>query len=399
MPDHVHFMIHVRAGEKEPLRQIGQFVANFKRWTKYKVEKLGAVGFGWQANYHDWICSTREGMDAVAKYIKNNPLKWSLMHGANPPLKVIEPLAHDRLPVGEWWSGVGQMALLEGKIAAIRLSRRIPARDYPAVVARLMGACEKGYTLASTFISPCERAVLQELIRREIPFVKMVPDALSMIYRPKEDEPLLFAKGLYLLLSRVAPEGESRYDAWHGINAALAKIAEWNGVSLYVEPAGWRFSPSQGRRSQDSAEPAGGAVRGVASGRESAEPAGGAACGRESAGPAGGVAGGRGSAEPAGGAVGGRGSAEPAGGAACGQGSAEPVGGVSGGRGSAEPAGGAVGGRGSAEPAGGAACGRESTGPAGGAVGGQGSAEPAGGAAGGLGSAEPAGGFVLNGGA
>ena len=295
MPDHVHFMIHVRAGEKEPLRQIGQFVANFKRWTKYKVEKLGAVGFGWQANYHDWICSTREGMDAVAKYIKNNPLKWSLMHGANPPLKVIEPLAHDRLPVGEWWSGVGQMALLEGKIAAIRLSRRIPARDYPAVVARLMGACEKGYTLASTFISPCERAVLQELIRREIPFVKMVPDALSMIYRPKEDEPLLFAKGLYLLLSRVAPEGESRYDAWHGINAALAKIAEWNGVSLYVEPAGWRFSPSQGRRSQDSAEPAGG--------RGSAEPAGGAACGRGSAEPAGGAVAGRGSAEPAGGFV------------------------------------------------------------------------------------------------
>ena len=151
-----------------------------------------------------------------------------------------------------------------------------------------MGACEKGYTLASTFISPCERAVLQELIRREIPFVKMVPDALSMIYRPKEDEPLLFAKGLYLLLSRVAPEGESRYDAWHGINAALAKIAEWNGVSLYVEPAGWRFSPSQGRRSQDSAEPAGGVVRGVAGGRGSAEPAGGAVGGRESAGPAGG---------------------------------------------------------------------------------------------------------------
>ena len=35
MPDHVHFMIHVRAGTLEPLRQIGQFVANFKRWTKY----------------------------------------------------------------------------------------------------------------------------------------------------------------------------------------------------------------------------------------------------------------------------------------------------------------------------------------------------------------------------
>lgn len=178
MPDHVHFMVHVRAGSNQPLRQIGQFVANFKRWTKYKVEKLGVTGFGWQENYHDWICLSREGMDAVAKYIKNNPLKWSLMHGANPPLKVSEP---------------------------------------------------------------------HELIRREIPFIKMVPDQLAMVYRPKDDEPILFGKGFYLLLSRVAPEGESRYDAWHGINAALAKMAEQNGVSLYVASRGgklvWQFSP------------------------------------------------------------------------------------------------------------------------------------------------------------
>lgn len=75
----------------------------------------------------------------------------------------------------------------------------------------------------------------------------MVPDQLAMVYRPKDDEPILFGKGLYLLLSRVAPEGESRYDAWHGINAALAKMAEQNGVSLYVALRGgklvWQFSP------------------------------------------------------------------------------------------------------------------------------------------------------------
>lgn len=138
--------------------------------------------------------------------------------------------------------------MLDGKIAAIRLSRRIPEHDFPAVVARLMAACENGYTLASTFISPCERAVARELIRREIPFIKMVPDQLAMVYRPKDDEPALFGKGLYLLLSRVAPEGESRVAAWHGINEALAKMAEQNGVSFYVEPRGgklaWRFSPS-----------------------------------------------------------------------------------------------------------------------------------------------------------
>lgn len=133
-------------------------------------------------------------------------------------------------------------------LAAIRLSRRIPERDFPGVVERLMAACARGYTLASTFISPCERAVAQELIKREIPFVKMVPDPLAMVYRPKEDEPVLFGKGLYLLLSRVASEDQSRSGAWHGINDALAQMAEQGGVSLYVEPVRgrllWRFSQS-----------------------------------------------------------------------------------------------------------------------------------------------------------
>ena len=56
----------------------------------------------------------------------------------------------------------------------------------------------------------------------------MVPDELAMVYRPKDDEPQLFGKGLYLLLSRVATEDESRYEAWHGINAApyAARIAK-----------------------------------------------------------------------------------------------------------------------------------------------------------------------------
>jgi len=249
MPDHVHLLVHVRAFTGDPLRQVGQFVSNFKRWTKYKVEKLGATGFGWQKNYHDWICSTQLLMDTAGKYISNNEVKWSLMHGENPPLKVIEPLAHWRFPPNEWWSGVGRTDLLDRKIAAIRLSRKIPQSEFGAVVSRLLAACDKGYTLASTFISPCEQIVASELAKREIAFIKMVPDKLATVYRPKNDEPVLFSKGLYLLLSRVAGADASRSAAWHGINDALAGMAELNGLSLYVQPnchrLHWNFSPTR----------------------------------------------------------------------------------------------------------------------------------------------------------
>ena len=59
--------------------------------------------------------------------------------------------------------------------------------------------------------------------------IRVVPDQLATVYRPKGDEPPLFADGNYLLLARVAAPGISRSDAWHGINDAIKK-----GIMEYV---------------------------------------------------------------------------------------------------------------------------------------------------------------------
>ena len=181
----------------------------------------------WQKNYHDRICLSADIIDLVDKYIANNPLKWSLMHGDKPPLRVIEPLNSLRLEADEWWTGVGNQALLapESKIAAVRLSRTIPQARFPEVFARLRVAAEKGYTLAGTWISPCEQAVFAALSVEGVPFLRAVPDPLAMVYRPKGDEPGMFASGKYMLLSRISA-GSGRGAAWHGINDALAAIAK-----------------------------------------------------------------------------------------------------------------------------------------------------------------------------
>lgn len=52
MPDHVHLRIHIRPGAVQPLKAVGQFINNFKRWSKWKASKLG-VTIEWQENYHD----------------------------------------------------------------------------------------------------------------------------------------------------------------------------------------------------------------------------------------------------------------------------------------------------------------------------------------------------------
>jgi len=248
MPDHVHLRLWLQPGLDQPLAKLAAFVRNFKRWAKWRGEQSGVV-FAWEEGYHDRLCLSREIIDLVDRYIENNPLKWFLMHGNPPPLKVVEPLDSPRFDPGEWWSGVGATGLLgeDRRLCAIRLSRRISASDHAAVVARLMRAVEKGYALMGTFISPCERAVAAELERRALPMIKAVPDPLAMVYRPKGDETRQFAEGRLCLLSRVAAPGVSRYDAWHGINDALAEIAApGGGTSLYVAPGKggrleWRF--------------------------------------------------------------------------------------------------------------------------------------------------------------
>ena len=130
----------------------------------------------------------------------------------------------------------------------MQLSRKIAPGEVAAVVTRCLTAVEKGYTPISTFISPAELALKRALIERGAPMVRVVPDPLATVYRPKEDEPVQFAAGRLLLLSRVAAAGDSRYTAWHSLNDAIAGMAlASGGTALYVRreraeaPLEWRF--------------------------------------------------------------------------------------------------------------------------------------------------------------
>lgn len=151
---HIHFRVYIEAGLLEPLVVLGGFIRRFKTWTTrcWKQQAELAVQDGetwaggerrpayraqlgglWQKNYHDRILPSHEIIALADKYIENNPLKWSLMHGNPPPLKVVEPLSAPVIPSGEWWSGVGRVDWLADssvKFAAVRLSRTIrPKRD------------------------------------------------------------------------------------------------------------------------------------------------------------------------------------------------------------------------------------------------------------------------------
>lgn len=131
LPDHVHFRIYLEPGlanEKAPA-YLNRAVGRFKSFTTHLYQtKYGGRGILWQAGYHDWLCMSREMIDAVERYIAYNALKWWLRHGEGRSLLALkEPLKSPRLGLGEYWRGVGAVGLRKAHVRSFA-PLAIPAR-------------------------------------------------------------------------------------------------------------------------------------------------------------------------------------------------------------------------------------------------------------------------------
>ena len=271
MPDHVHFNVHVQAGLERPLAVLGSAISRFKNhvlkvargwadrpggarpspldlaeeaaWWGWARSEEGRAALGhsfWQQGYHDRLCLSRPFIDATARYIRYNPLKWELMHNSPGALRVHEPLDSPRLPQDEYWKGVGNLALLDAgsRIVALRVSRKLdtPAAIAP-VVARMEKAVAQGYTILSGFISPGEKAVRDWLCAHATArFIRMLPSQLpnTAVYRPESRYVRAFAEGRCLEIARGNEDVEFGRAACLDLNAATVRIAHaGEGLAVY----------------------------------------------------------------------------------------------------------------------------------------------------------------------
>lgn len=250
MPDHVHLRFTWPAGRDDALARISRFVGRFKQLSQWHVAGHGPAI--WQSGFHDVLCISERCNRTVDGYIKNNPLKWWLMHCDRSLMHVIEPFY---LPAGvggdDLWRAVGNFDLLQfPKLVALRISRRVPERELTRVAeVCLRGAVEKGYVYVSTFFSPGEKLVFKSLAETtSAPIIRLSPTFLDFAYRPHGEEPVLFARKRLLVLSRMPdPAAQPSRDELLGLNATAVELARASsgGKGVYVE---WRdgrlaFSP------------------------------------------------------------------------------------------------------------------------------------------------------------
>jgi len=192
----------------------------------------------WQQGYHDRLCLTREFIDATERYIAYNPLKWELMYGSPGALRIHEPLNALCLDCGDFWKGVGNVGLLEGKIVSLRVSREVrsPAQ-VAAVVARMKRAAEKGYVILSGFVSPGEKAVRDMLCENPgARFIRILPSCIpNRRFKPESRYIGAFAEGRYLEIAKGNDEVEFGRAACLDYNAEIVEIATASegGLALY----------------------------------------------------------------------------------------------------------------------------------------------------------------------
>ena len=264
MPDHIHFNCALVAGLEEPLKVLGWAIRRFKNYTT-KLAKLAehssaiksepgsqarfdgqTAGQLWQQGYHDYILLSRSMIDSTERYIAYNPMKWELMYGEGGGLRVVEPLSSPRLDLGDYWKGVGNIALLspDEKLVSLRVSREVatPAA-IAAVVRRMESAVEKGYVIISGFISKGERAVRDMLVRRrDAKFIRILPSCIpNRRFKPESAYVEPFAANRYLEIARGNDETEFGRRACLDLNAEIIEIAtSGEGLALYWKAAGPR---------------------------------------------------------------------------------------------------------------------------------------------------------------
>ena len=294
MPDHVHFNCCLEPGLEEPLKALGFAIRRFKNYTTKLAKRSLAInaefgagsidgravwqgsgssidgratrrgqdssidgraawrGLGgsidgraalgltiWQQGYHDYLLVSREMIDATERYIAYNPLKWEVMYGDAGALRVVEPLCSPRLGIGDYWKGVGNIALLDPaeKLVSLRVSREVATPDaISAVVKRMENAVDKGYIVVSGFISKGEQAVRDMLCRRgDARFIRVLPSCIpNARFRPESRYVAPFAEGRCLEIAQGNAEIEFSRRACLDINAEIIEIAAaGEGLSLY----------------------------------------------------------------------------------------------------------------------------------------------------------------------
>ena len=194
MPDHLHGIIHVTS--RLP-RHLGHVINGFKVGCN-RVAKEQSLPPLWEEGYNDRILQGRGQLNAMFKYLEDNPRRLWIKRTQPDFFKIQQEIL-----IGERTVTVmGNRFLLNSpNKVAVKCHRNMTEEEMEHTVARFLMMAQRGAVLVSPRISPGEKAVMDMIQAAGFPFIQLLENGFSPLWKPGGEMFNACASGQVLLVA------------------------------------------------------------------------------------------------------------------------------------------------------------------------------------------------------
>ncbi len=200
MPDHVHMLVEVTDCIPSPL---GDYIARLKdRIQELVAQQLGRYRMLFEKDFHDCILTPEHDVDAISRYILDNPRRVAVRQGTPDFYSRVYSLNINGVPCEAY----GNLHLLRHPFKVAAVVHRAASPDQLEEKFTLWGyVAGNGGVIVSPFISPLEREVHRIVEEANCKIILIVHRPFTDSFTPSEHYAKLCAQGRLLILSIHSP--------------------------------------------------------------------------------------------------------------------------------------------------------------------------------------------------
>ena len=197
MPDHLHGIIQVT--ERLP-RHLGHVINGFKIGCNRVARELSLSPL-WEEGYNDRILQGRGQLNAMFRYLEDNPRRlWTKRN--HPEFFKAQ---QDIIIGGQNVTVMGSRFLLDSpNKVAVKCSRKMTDEELEHTMTRCLMMAQRGAVLVSPRISPGEKAVMDMVHEAGFPFIQLLENGFSPMWKPGGEMFNACASGQVLLVAPLA---------------------------------------------------------------------------------------------------------------------------------------------------------------------------------------------------
>ena len=194
MPDHLHGILHVT----RPLScHLGNVINGFKKGCNDVTRNI----FGdvlWETGYHDRILIGEGQLDAMFKYLDDNPRRLWIKRN-HPEYFTV----HQHVKIGNRQVSIaGNYFLLNYPLkTAVTCSRSMSDDDIEKAIVKHLVLAQRGHVLVSPCISPGEKRIMRAAFDAGFPQIVLLENGFSKVWKPSGAQFDACARGQVLFVA------------------------------------------------------------------------------------------------------------------------------------------------------------------------------------------------------